>query len=140
MTIIDNKPHVEMDAPQGPDVKRSLPLVVFAFVVCIGFGIMLVSIVYAVLNGDLSVEGPLLADMPWGRVSLVDIYLGLLLLSFWVLWREKFSFTGVCWAALIITLGNMVSCLYILKSLQQAQWNMNRFWLGKHYMRNEENV
>ena len=58
-----------------------------AVVACIGFVLMSATIIYALLFGDLMVEGPVLADMPWGLVSLVDIYLGLLLFSLWVIWR-----------------------------------------------------
>ncbi|MFT5133774.1 MAG: hypothetical protein ACI9SC_002247, partial [Gammaproteobacteria bacterium] len=46
-------------------------------------------------------------------------------------WREDFSLAGICWAVLIISLGNMLSCLYILKACRDAGRNMKKFWLGR---------
>jgi hypothetical protein len=110
--------------------KRKTMLRLLALVACIGFVLMSATIIYALLFGDLMAEGPVLADMPWGLVSLVDIYLGLLLFSLWVIWREEFSITGTIWVALIISLGNMISCLYILRACLDAEGNIMKFWLG----------
>lgn len=97
-----------------------------------GFALMCGCVIHAMIYGSLLREGPILVDMPWGLVSLVDIYLGLILFSFWVLWREKLSLTGFCWTVSIISLGNMLSCVYILKACREAQGNMMVFWLGRN--------
>ena len=97
----------------------------------LGALVMFGFIVRAVVVGDFSNEGTILITMPWGLVSLVDIYLGLLLFSFWVLWREGFSKIGFFWVTLILILGNMLSCIYILKACDDAKGNINKFWLGQ---------
>ncbi|MFT7457877.1 MAG: hypothetical protein ACI909_000545 [Planctomycetota bacterium] len=109
-----------------PGMLRPLVLVASA-----GFIIMAGFIIYAMMIGNLMTEGSTLLAMPWGMVSLVDIYLGLILFSLWVVWREDFSLAGICWAVLIISLGNMLSCLYILKACRDAGRNMKKFWLGR---------
>ncbi len=96
----------------------------------LGALIMFAFIVRALIVGDFSDEGPLLVTMPWGLVSLVDIYLGLLLFCLWVLWREGFSKAAFAWAILILVLGNMLSCLYVLKACHDAQGSIRRFLLG----------
>lgn len=95
-----------------------------------GFLIMAGTIIYALVSGSFWTEGPVLVDMPWGLVSLVDIYLGLLIFSAWVLWREQFSLIAGLWALLIIILGNMITCLYILKACWTADGDMVKFWHG----------
>ena len=95
-----------------------------------GFVIMAGTILYAVLHGNFRTEGALLLEMSWGLVSLVDIYLGLLIFSFWVLWREQFSIAALVWVFLIISLGNMVSCVYILRACLLADGDMLKFWHG----------
>ena len=101
----------------------------------LGFLLMSASIIHAFVSGDLSIEGPQMANMPWGIVSLVDIYLGLLLFSIWILWRESFSLAGLVWFLLVVILGNLFSCLYILKALGEARGDVHKFWLGKHASR-----
>ena len=133
MTTRRNSSLNQADSNVNTGIKRSNVLVTFAYVVSIGFIFMFAFIAHAILIGNLTVEGRALIDMPWGRVSLLDIYLGLLLFSFWVLWREKFSIAGFCWSFLIIILGNLASCIYILKSCREANWEMKRFWLGRHF-------
>jgi len=96
-----------------------------------GFLIMLLVICYALVYGDFFVEGAVLVDMAWGMVTLVDLYLGLLLFSFWVICREENKTTALSWSVLILLLGNMLSCLYILKSFYEAEGSAKKFWLGK---------
>jgi len=110
--------------------KRESTFRPLIFVACLGFIIMSATILYALIFGNLSIEGPQLVDMPWGLVSLVDIYLGLVLFSLWVIWREEYSLIGLLWIILIIALGNMISCIYIIKACCQAQGNISKFWLG----------
>ena len=106
----------------------------------LGFFLMFASIIHAFISGDLSIEGPQLANMPWGIVSLVDIYLGLLLFSIWILWRENFGPAGLAWFLLVVVLGNLLSCMYILKALREARGDVQKFWLGKHASREAGDV
>ncbi len=88
-------------------------------------------ILYAMVYGDFFIEGPMLTSMPWGIVSLVDIYLGLILFSSWAMWREDDKRIALIWVLSILALGNVVSCLYILKAVYEADGNILFFWLGK---------
>lgn len=46
-------------------------------------------LIYGFTVGDFSGEGSQLLSMPWGIVSLVDLYTGFVLFSGWIIYREK---------------------------------------------------
>ncbi len=112
-------------------VKKINLLIVPKILGYLGFFIMSSFIIYAVIYGDFFIEGSLLTVMPWGIVSLVDIYLGLILFSTWVMWRETDKRIASIWALSILALGNVISCLYILKVAYEAEGNIIHFWIGK---------
>ncbi|NNE37007.1 MAG: DUF1475 family protein [Gammaproteobacteria bacterium] len=88
-------------------------------------------ILLAISHGNLAVEGPLLLDMPWGFLSLVDIYTGLIVISYWVAWRENSIFKSLPWIIMLMFLGNMGTCLYMLKCLIESRGNPAIFFQGK---------
>jgi len=47
------------------------------------------SITWAVASGNFSEEGGKLLSMPWGIVSMVDLYVGFTLFSCWIVYRDK---------------------------------------------------
>lgn len=112
-------------------IKKYNLLIVPKVLGYVGFFIMSSFICYAMVYGEFFIEGSVLTSMPWGIVSLVDIYLGLILFSFWVYWRERSFGTGVIWVLFILALGNLISCLYLLKAAYDANGNVIAFWLGK---------
>ncbi|MBE7559525.1 DUF1475 family protein [bacterium] len=80
--------------------------------------------------GDFFAEGRVLFSMPWGVVSLVDVYVGFLLLGGWIWFRESSRVMAVAWILLILCLGNLISCLYVLVALRQSRNDWRRFWMG----------
>ena len=112
-------------------IKKNNSIIVPKVLGYVGFFIMSSFIFYAIAYGEFFAEGSVLTNMPWGIVSLVDIYLGLILFSSWVYWREQSLRSGSIWVLCILVLGNLISCLYILKAAYDADGNMNAFWLGK---------
>ena len=95
-----------------------------------GFVLMTGSILYAVIFGNFFAEGAVLTAMPWGVVSLVDLYLGLLIFCAWVLWRESNIRTALLWSLSILILGNALSCLYLLRALYESKGDMADFFQG----------
>ena len=83
-------------------------------------------------RGDFSGEGSLLASMPWGIVSLVDLYTGFVLFSGWILYREKSLPAAILWTIAMMTLGFFAGSLYAFIALQTSGNDWRRFWLGKH--------
>lgn len=76
---------------------------------------------YGFANGGGWSEVAQLVRLPWGAATFVDVYIGLLLFSGWVIAREKSRTTGLFWALAIVLGGNLVACLYALRALRQRE-------------------
>jgi hypothetical protein len=87
--------------------------------------------------GDFAEEGSRLLSMPWGIVSLVDLYVGFVLFSGWIVYRERSLARSVVWVTLIMVLGFWAASLYVLLALQASSGNWQRFWLGKRWSADE---
>jgi hypothetical protein len=90
-------------------------------------------LVYGFAVGDFAGEGSVLMSMPWGIVSLVDLYVGFTLFSGWIVYREKSVLRSVIWVVLMMVLGFWTASLYALIALQTSQGNWRRFWLGHRW-------
>lgn len=88
-------------------------------------------LIYGFTSGNFSAEGAKLLSMPWGIVSLVDLYVGFALFSCWIVFREKTILPSVIWVVLMMVLGFWASALYTLIALQTSGGDWNRFWFGK---------
>jgi hypothetical protein len=97
-----------------------------------GLMAMTVVLIYAFSTGNFSQEGNQLLSMPWGIVSLVDLYVGFALFSIWIAYREKAIGPTFLWVFLMMVLGFWTGALYALIALQRSQGDWRRFWLGKH--------
>ena len=76
--------------------------------------LLLLAIVWAIGVGDFAGEGAQLLSMPWGIVTLVDLYAGFILTAciIWVV--EPRKLTALLWALPIFFLGNIVSALWLV--------------------------
>jgi hypothetical protein len=98
----------------------------------IGLLAMTIVLIYGFVIGDFAGEGAQLLKMPWGIVSLVDLYVGFFLFSGWIVYREKNPLATVVWVAAMMVLGFWTASLYTFLALQRSQGDWKRFWLGKH--------
>jgi hypothetical protein len=90
-------------------------------------------LIYGFTVGDFSGEGRQLTSMPWGIVSLVDLYVGFILFCGWIVYREKSFVRSVVWVVLMLVLGFFTASLYTLIALQTSGGDWQRFWLGRRY-------
>lgn len=97
----------------------------------IGLAGMSVALVYAFLEGNFSAEGVWFLFHPWGQLSLLDVYIGFILFSGWVVFREKEVVRSLVWIILILVLGNWATSLYALLALNASGGDWMRFWMGK---------
>lgn len=89
-------------------------------------------LVYGFAVGDFAGEGGQLLDMPWGIVSLVDLYVGFVLFSGWIVYRENSLGRSIVWVILMMVLGFWTASLYTWLALRSSENDWKRFWLGKH--------
>jgi hypothetical protein len=90
-------------------------------------------LVYGFTIGNFSTEGAKLLAMPWGIVSLVDLYVGFTLFSCWIVYREKEMLPSVFWVVLMMTLGFWTGALYTFIAMQTSGSDWKRFWYGKRF-------
>jgi hypothetical protein len=99
----------------------------------LGVAAMSAVLIYAFVTGDLGQEGSELLSMPWGIVSLVDLYVGFILFSGWIVYREKSLVRSVIWVVLMMVLGFFTASLYTFIALQTSGGDWHRFWLGRRW-------
>ena len=91
------------------------------------------SMAAAILYG-LAAAGPgevdTLLDLVWGRVALLDVYIGFLLFWAWIFFREQNLGRSFLWLLPILILGNFTTCLYVFLALRASGGDWRRFWLG----------
>lgn len=88
-------------------------------------------LVYGFTIGNFSAEGSRLLAMPWGIVSLVDLYTGFALFSCWIVFRERAVLPSIVWVVLMMVLGFWTGALYTFIALQTSGGDWKRFWYGK---------
>lgn len=75
---------------------------------------MVVAIGHGLTSGDLATESSAIVDLAWGRVSLADIYTGVVVLGCWILWRERSVLRSLPWLVLLVVGGNFGIGPYLL--------------------------
>lgn len=98
----------------------------------LGLLAMSVAILRAFVVGDFGTEGAWLTSHPWGIVSLVDLYVGFIIFSMWIVYRERSRPAAVVWVVLMMILGNWTAALYVLVALHTSAGDWRRFWMGRH--------
>jgi len=101
------------------------------FLAVTGTTIMFLTLMYGFIYGNFIKEGNTLISIAWGKVSLIDVYMGFFLFSGWVLFREHKRLTAVIWVVLFMLLGNFATCLYATIALFTSKNDWTIFWLGQ---------
>jgi hypothetical protein len=97
----------------------------------LGILVMTGVIAYGFVAGDFAAEGAQLLAMPWGIVSLVDLYTGFTLFTVWIVFREKSITATIAWIVAVMTLGALAMSLYAFLALQSSGGDWKKFWMGK---------
>jgi uncharacterized protein with PQ loop repeat len=92
---------------------------------------MTLILIYGFTVGNFTAEGSQLLKMPWGIVSLVDLYAGFSLFSCWIVYREQSIGRSIIWTFLMMVLGFWAGALYTLIALNQSNGDWQRFFHGK---------
>jgi hypothetical protein len=96
----------------------------------LGALIMAAALAYAFTVGDFWGDGRVLMAVPWGQVSLIDVYVGFALFCGWVAFRERRVSVSAAWIVLVLVLGNMLACLYAFLALVRSRGDWTSFWMG----------
>lgn len=96
----------------------------------VGVLAMAAVLVYGFTVGDFAGESSRLLTMPWGIVSLVDLYVGFGLFSAWIVFREGPTLRAGVWVLLMMVLGFFTASLYAYLALQGSGGDWKRLWMG----------
>ena len=88
-------------------------------------------LIYGFIKGDFAAAGQFFFKDPWGIVSLVDVYVGFMFFSAWIIFREKNLLVALLWVVAIMILGNFPAGVYAFLALQKSRGSWNRFWMGE---------
>lgn len=97
----------------------------------LGSIVMVGGLINVLLNGDLAVDGPKIISNPWGLISLIDLYLGLILFSIWMIYREKNIIVIIILLALLMIFGFLAASIYVLVNLKTSKGDWGKFFLGQ---------
>lgn len=75
---------------------------------------MVGALVYGFAAGGFAEEGRAILDLAWGRVTLIDLYAGLLLIAAWIVWREASVLRSLPWLVGLVVLGSLAAAAYVL--------------------------
>jgi len=96
----------------------------------LGIVAMTVVLFYGFTVGNFEEDGAALLSNPWGIVSLVDLYVGFILFSIWIIYREESVLQSVIWVVLMMVLGFFTGSLYTFIALQKSGGDWRRFFMG----------
>lgn len=96
----------------------------------LGLLVMTVALIYGFTVGNFKEDGAALLSNPWGIVSIVDLYVGFILFSGWIIYREKSVIRSIIWVVLMMVLGFFTGSLYTFIALQTSGGDWRRFWMG----------
>lgn len=100
------------------------------FIAVLGTLAMAVVILWAALSINFFEAGAELMANPWGVVSLVDLYVGFIIFSAWIAYRETSLLVKIIWTVLMMVFGFLTASIYLLFVIRQSQGDWQRFFHG----------
>lgn len=79
--------------------------------------------IYASLQQNMFKLPPVVTGNIWFQASLWDVYTGLLLFFLWCFHKLNSTFAKIIWLILLITLGNVATCAFLLWQALQVPKN-----------------
>jgi hypothetical protein len=78
--------------------------------------VMVGIIAFGFISGDFAGEGSQIWGLAWGKVTLVDLYVGLAIFGVWVGVRERRVLTTTIWWIALVFLGNLAAAVYLARA------------------------
>lgn len=88
-------------------------MVVVRVVSVVALLVMTGAIAFGLASGDFGADGAEILTLAWGKVTLIDLYVGLALFGTWVAFRERSWIGTIVWWALLVMLGNFAAAVYL---------------------------
>lgn len=95
-----------------------------------GLAIMTGAIAGGFLYGDFFSEGSAILAMAWGKVTMIDLYIGFLIFWAWIAYRENRPGKAALWLVLMLGLGSWAACLYLVLAFSSSHGDPDVFFRG----------
>ena len=105
-------------------MKNPTPLV------ALGAIVLLAAIAWGFAASGPEDAATLLA-LPWGRVTILDLYLALALFAAWIRHRERSWPRTLAWGAGLVVTGSLAAFLYVAIAARGSGGDRERFWHGR---------
>jgi cytochrome b561 len=89
----------------------------------VGWGVALAmagAIIYGFINGGFGDDASTIWSLPWGKVTLIDLYAGLALFAAWIAVRETSRIRIALWWVALVVLGNFAAGVYLVRAAMLA--------------------
>jgi uncharacterized protein DUF1475 len=96
----------------------------------IGAIAMTIALLNGFINGSFFDDGSIILNNPWGIVSLVDLYVGFIIFSMWMYFREEKKLNAILWILSVMVLGFSSVSIYVLIVLFRSNDDWLTFFLG----------
>jgi len=91
------------------------------------FSLLFVWMCYVVIstsiNSNLFTNWDFLGNIPWMQATLWDFYANVFVIFVWVCYKEKTIALKIVWLVLLVTLGSIASCAFVLIQLFRLKPN-----------------
>jgi len=94
-------------------------MMIFRVLTSLGGLALGILIVLAVSGGDFGAAGSWLMTDPWGRVTLLDLYLGFFFLALIIALFERQGWRAILWIAPLPFLGNIWAAVWLVFALPE---------------------
>jgi len=81
-------------------------------------------------QSQVSIFDSPIPQLPWGIVSLVDLYAGFTLFGLWIAYKEP-PLKTFLWVIGLILLGNLTTPVYVVYSISKSNGDIAKFFLGE---------
>ena len=88
-------------------------------------------IAFGFISGDFTGEGSQIWGLAWGKVTLVDLYVGLAIFGVWVAARERRIVSTTIWWITLVVLGNLAAAVYLAWAAFTSD-DVEELLLGRH--------
>jgi cytochrome b561 len=78
------------------------------------------AIVYGFVNGGFGDDASAIWALPWGKVSIIDLYAGLVIFGAWIALRESNRARIALWWVALVVLGNFAAGIYLVRAAMLA--------------------
>lgn len=86
----------------------------------VGLAAMSVAVLFGLVSGGFATEGRAILDLVWGRVTLIDLYVGIGLFASFVVWREGSPLRAGAWIIAFVVLGNLATAAYVFNAARRS--------------------